>query len=124
MADIGRMGFSSKSYVTPDFIVKVVRPNHPDRYIVLDAKYARKDTIKNQFSLELFWKYVQLVFPTKRDADIVSLVLLQGRCDQNETPYRFDRPSFLNAFDYRIVPLTSQAETRNALWSVLSPWIE
>ena len=124
IADIGRMGFSSKSYVTPDFIVKVVRPDRPDRYIVLDAKYARKDTIKNQFSLELFWKYVQLVFPTKRDADIVSLVLLQGRCDQNETPYRFDRPSFLNAFDYRIVPLTSQEETRNALWSVLSPWIE
>lgn len=109
-----------KDYVTPDFILKICDAEGKERYVILDSKFSDLENIKKFKSAEMFFKYVHSIRPSNRfNEGVVSLILLQGRTKPSDLIYRFQGASFVNAIDYRIVPLSSRSETADALWDVL-----
>ena len=66
-------------YYTPDFLIKYEYADTPiEKYLLLDAKYSRVETVKNRELAELAYKYLFSVSPVTKDEHILGMCIFNG----------------------------------------------
>ena len=68
---------SRGSYYVPDYIIKI-KENEQEKYVIIDAKYARFDKVKYLFAPELVYKYLFSISPLNDKAEIIGLGIING----------------------------------------------
>lgn len=79
-------GHKNKVY-TPDFIIKIESPNKKNKYIILDSKWQKLNTLKKYTLKEIIYKYCYSIEGSE-EVDYLNTIILQGR-EEMETNYSF-----------------------------------
>ena len=66
-------------YYTPDFLIKYEYSDQPvEKYLILDAKFSRVETVKNRELAELAYKYLFSISPISDDGHILGMCIFNG----------------------------------------------
>lgn len=113
---------SKKGYYTPDFMLKFSFSEHDEEYIIFDAKFASRDTIKNFRLSEVIRKYSSELC-IAADCRAPKMVwILQGRVNSNEKAiWRYHNSPLVSvcrpATSFGIVSVNTTIEIRQRLWN-------
>lgn len=113
---------SKKGYYIPDFVLKFSSSEHDEEYIIFDAKFANRDTIKNFRLPEVIRKY-SCELCAAADCHAPKMVwILQGRINSNENAiWRYHNSSLVSTYrpitSYGIVSVNATVENRQRLWN-------
>ena len=113
---------SRKGYYTPDFVIKFSSSDHDEEYVIFDAKFAKRDAIKNFRMHEVIRKYSSELCAAA-DCHVPKMVwILQGRVNSSEkVMWRYhDSPmvsEYRPAASFGIVSINTTQEIRQRLWN-------
>lgn len=113
---------SRKGYYTPDFVIKFSSSDHDEEYVIFDAKFAKRDAIKNFRMHEVIRKYSSEICAAA-DCHVPKMVwILQGRVNSSEkVMWRYhDSPmvsEYRPAASFGIVSINTTQEIRQRLWN-------
>lgn len=113
---------SKKGYYTPDFVLKFSFSEHDEEYIVFDAKFASRDTIKNFRLPEVIRKYSCELCVAANSRAPKMVWILQGRVNSNEKAiWRYHNSPLVSvcrpATSFGIVSVNTTIEIRQRLWN-------
>ena len=113
---------SKKSYYTPDFVLKFSFSEHDEEYIIFDAKFASRDTIKNFRLPEVIRKYSCELCVAANSRAPKMVWILQGRVNSNEKAiWRYHNSPLVSvcrpATSFGIVSVNTTIEIRQRLWN-------
>lgn len=122
------------SYVTPDFVLKLAVPDKAPVYLIFDAKFRQRRTIKKYQSLEhavtsYFFNLASMDYGMAGEA-IKAVVLLQGRRDDSLTPAiePYYNSPLVDAFNYEpflgVIAPPQQADYGQYLWPLIDRQIQ
>ena len=72
------------SYYTPDYLLKIEQPQGGASYVVMDAKFSNKNTVKGRYIKDLVFKYLFSLSPKEQGSKVVGLCALYGKADSQE----------------------------------------
>ena len=113
---------SKKGYYTPDFVLKFSFSEHDEEYIIFDAKFASRDTIKNFRLPEVIRKYSSELCVAANSRAPKMVWILQGRVNSNEKAiWRYHNSPLVSvcrpATSFGIVSVNTTIEIRQRLWN-------
>ena len=113
---------SNKGYYTPDFVLKFSFSEHDEEYIIFDAKFASRDTIKNFRLPEVIRKYSCELCVAANSRAPKMVWILQGRVNSNEKAiWRYHNSPLVSvcrpATSFGIVSVNTTIEIRQRLWN-------
>lgn len=113
---------SKKGYYTPDFVLKFSFSEHDEEYIIFDAKFASRDTIKNFRLPEVIRKYSSELCVAANSRAPKMVWILQGRVNSNEKAiWRYHNSPLVSvcrpATSFGIVSVNTTIEIRQQLWN-------
>ncbi|MBS6218254.1 MAG: nuclease domain-containing protein [Flavonifractor plautii] len=113
---------SKKGYYTPDFVLKFSFSEHDEEYIIFDAKFASRDTIKNFRLPEVIRKYSCELCVAANSRAPKMVWILQGRVNSNEKAiWRYHNSPLVSvcrpATSFGIVSVNTTIEIRQRLWN-------
>ncbi len=113
---------SNKGYYTPDFVLKFSFSEHDEEYIIFDAKFASRDTIKNFRLSEVIRKYSSELCAAADCRAPKMVWILQGRVNSNEKAiWRYHNSPLVSvcrpATSFGIVSFNTTLEIRQRLWN-------
>ena len=113
---------SKKGYYTPDFVLKFSFSEHDEEYIIFDAKFASRDTIKNFRLPEVIRKYSSELCVAANSRAPKMVWILQGRVNSNEKAiWRYHNSPLVSvcrpATSFGIVSFNTTIEIRKRLWN-------
>lgn len=114
---------SRRGYYTPDFVLKFSLSEHDEEYIIFDAKFASRDTIKNFRLPEVIRKYSSELCVAANCRAPKMVWVLQGRVNSNEKAiWRYHNSPLVSvcrpATSFGIVSVnTTIIEIRQRLWN-------
>ena len=113
---------SKKGYYTPDFVLKFSFSEHDEEYIIFDAKFASRDTIKNFRLPEVIRKYSSELCVAANSRAPKMVWILQGRVNSNEKAiWRYHNSPLVSvcrpATSFGIVSVNTTIEIRKRLWN-------
>ena len=113
---------SKKGYYTPDFVLKFSFSEHDEEYIIFDAKFASRDTIKNFRLPEVIRKYSCELCVAANSREPKMVWILQGRVNSNEKAiWRYHNSPLVSvcrpATSFGIVSVNTTIEIRQRLWN-------
>lgn len=79
-------GYTTKVY-TPDFIIKIESPNKKNKYIILDSKWQKINTLKKYTLKDIIYKYCYSIEGSE-EVDYLNTIILQGR-EEIDSNYSF-----------------------------------
>lgn len=103
-------------YYTPDFLIKYEYSEQSvEKYLIIDAKFSRFETVKNRELAELAYKYLFSISPVSKEGHIIGMCIFNGISDL-ET----QSDVLTNIYDYELSnPITPRANivtlTENAV---------
>ena len=107
-------------YYTPDFLIKYEYTDKSiEKYLIVDAKFSRVDTVKNRELAELVYKYLFSISPISKEGHIIGMCIFNGILD-SET----QSDGLTNIYDFELAnPITPCANivtlTENAVNNVV-----
>ena len=113
---------SRNGYYTPDFVLKFSSSNHDEEYIIFDAKFANRDSIKNFRLHEVIRKYSSELCAAA-DCHVPKMVwILQGRVNSSEKAiWRYHDSPMVSKYrpvtSFGIVSVNTTQEIRQRLWN-------
>lgn len=113
---------TKKGYYSPDFVLKFSSSDHNEEYIILDAKFANRDTIRNIRLPEIIRKY-SCEMGISADVKTPKMVwILQGRVNSTEHAiWRYhNSPLAIQhhpTTSYGIVSVNTTVEIGQRLWN-------
>lgn len=113
---------SKKGYYTPDFVLKFSFSEHDEEYIIFDAKFASRDTIKNFRLPEVIRKYSSELCVAANSRAPKMVWILQGRVNSNEKAiWRYHNSPLVSvcrpATSFGIVSINTTIKIRKRLWN-------
>lgn len=72
-----------EEYYTPDFLIKI-RKGNSDKYLIFDAKFSSKETVKTYYVKDLVWKYINSISPITSNDSVLGLCIIYGKCTEND----------------------------------------
>ena len=113
---------SKKGYYTPDFVLKFSFSEHDEEYIIFDAKFASRDTIKNFRLPEVIRKYSSELCVAANSRAPKMVWILQGRVNSNEKAiWRYHNSPLVSVCrpttSFGIVSVNTTIEIRQRLWN-------
>ena len=113
---------SKKGYYTPDFVLKFSFSEHDEEYIIFDAKFASRDTIKNFRLPEVIRKYSSELCVAANSRAPKMVWILQGRVNSNEKAiWRYHNSPLVSVYrpatSFGIVSVNTTIEIRQRLWN-------
>lgn len=76
-------GFNTGSYYCPDYVIKVQRAGHC-QYIILDAKFSKRNTTKENYLCKLLYRYIISISAIDQEDSLLGLVIVNGKSDGTE----------------------------------------
>lgn len=76
-------GFNTGSYYHPDYVIKVQKAEHC-RYIVLDAKFSKRNTTKENYLCKLLYRYIISISTLDSKDSLLGLIIVNGKSDGTE----------------------------------------
>lgn len=113
---------TQKSYYTPDFILKFAISEHDEEYVILDAKFSSRQSIRDHHLPDVIRKY-SCEMGVAAEVPFPKMVwVLQGRVNSNENPIWRYHNSPLSAryhpnTSYGIVSVNTAVEVKQRLWN-------
>ena len=110
------------NYYTPDFVLKFSSSDHNEEYIIFDAKFSSRTTIRDYSLQDVIRKY-SCEFSTTSNSRAVKMVwILQGRVKNNENSIWYYHNSSLASLyhpftTYGIVPINTTLDIEQQLWN-------
>lgn len=77
LVDMRHTGSGDRSLWTPDYVLRLARPGYV-RYLILDAKYSKRDTVENYSLPSLYEKYYRDMAVYDLDAQVFTSVPILG----------------------------------------------
>lgn len=74
---------STGGYYHPDYVIKIQKPEHC-RYIILDAKFSKRNTTKENYLCKLLYRYVISISTIDPEDSLLGLVIVNGKSDGTE----------------------------------------
>lgn len=113
---------SKKGYYSPDFVLKFSQSEHDEEYIIFDAKFANRDTIKNFRMKEIIHKYSSELCAVADCCAPKMVWILQGRVNSKETAiWRYHNSPLASLYQpitsFGIVSVNTTIEIRQRLWN-------
>lgn len=115
---------TSRSYYTPDFVLKFSSNEHNEEYAIFDAKFSSRANIKERHLPEVIRKY-SIEMEAAADIQRVKMVwVLQGRVNSNENSiWRYHNSPMAYMYhpttSYGVVSINTTSEIRQRLWEEL-----
>ena len=109
-------------YYTPDFVVKFSSSEHDEEYVIFDAKFSSRASIKNYSLPEIIRKY-SCELSTTSDIHAPKMVwVLQGRVNSNENAiWRYHNSPLVSIYrpitSFGIVSINTAVEIKQQLWN-------
>ncbi|MCC8357387.1 MAG: hypothetical protein LJU34_06040 [Oscillospiraceae bacterium] len=82
-------------YYTPDYIVKL-DINGVSKYLILDAKFSDRNSVKSFYVKDLAFKYLFSISPIDVKDFVLGMCIIYGKCSE--------RDSFESAYDKQMLP--------------------
>lgn len=110
----------NNSYYTPDFVLKFV-DGEKESYVILDSKYANRNSIVRYRLKECIWNYGVEIEPCKENAEIKMIWLLQGRIDDSRITYILNNSPnsqrCMRTKSYGVISVNTKINSREKLWT-------
>lgn len=117
---------SRNNYYTPDFLLKIRYKEYPAVYLIFDAKYSTRNTIKNYYFDKTIIQYACELSDT-RGQSVKMVWLLQGRVDDSEYLEKYHisplAQKYKPAISYGIASINTKNDAMEKLWDEISPYI-
>ena len=68
------------SYYCPDYVIKIQRSEHC-QYIILDAKFSKRNTTKENYLSKLLYRYIISISAIDPEDSLLGLVIVNGKSD-------------------------------------------
>lgn len=113
---------TQKGYYTPDFILKFALSEHDEEYVILDAKFSSRQSIRDHHLQEVIRKY-SCEIRVAAEVQFPQMVwILQGRVNSSENAIWRYHNSPLSAkyhpsASYGIVSVNTAVEVKQRLWN-------
>ena len=108
------------SYYSPDFVLKFSR-GKDEKYVVLDSKYANRNSIIKYRLRECIWNYGVEVEAREETAGVEMMWLLQGRRDDSAAIYTLSNSpnaqKCKHTRSYGIISINTKDNNRKRLWN-------
>ena len=108
------------SYYSPDFVLKFSR-GKDEKYVVLDSKYANRNSIIKYRLRECIWNYGVEVEAREETAGVEMMWLLQGRIDDSAAIYTLSNSpnaqKCKHTRSYGIISINTKDNNRKRLWN-------
>jgi hypothetical protein len=119
---------SGNSYYTPDFLFKLqAGAGFPPYYVILDAKYAARNIIKEHHIKEAIIKYSSELADSLQGHAIKMVWLLQGRIDNAPDLERYHNSPLARKYkpdvSYGIVSVNTKADGLPKLWTEITNFL-
>lgn len=75
--------FNKGSYYYPDYVIKIQRAEHC-QYIILDAKFSKRNTAKENYLCKLLYRYIISISAIDPEDSLLGLVIVNGKSDGTE----------------------------------------
>lgn len=75
--------FNTGGYYHPDYVIKVQRANQC-QYIILDAKFSKRNTTKENYLCKLLFRYIISISTIAPEDSLFGLVIVNGKSDGTE----------------------------------------
>jgi len=75
--------FSKGSYYYPDYVIKIQRAERC-QYIILDAKFSKRNTTKENYLCKLLYRYIISISAIDPEDSLLGLVIVNGKSDGTE----------------------------------------
>ena len=75
--------FNTGGYYHPDYVIKVQRADQC-QYIILDAKFSKRNTTKENYLCKLLFRYVMSISAIHPEDSLWGLVIVNGKSDGTE----------------------------------------
>ena len=75
--------FNTGGYYCPDYVIKIQRAEHC-WYIILDAKFSKRNTTKENYLCKLLYRYVISISTIAPEDSLLGLVIVNGKSDGAE----------------------------------------
>lgn len=75
--------FNTGGYYHPDYVIKVQRANQC-QYIILDAKFSKRNTTKENYLRKLLFRYIISISTIDLEDSLLGLVIVNGKSDGTE----------------------------------------
>lgn len=72
--------FNTGGYYHPDYVIKVQRANQR-QYIILDAKFSKRNTTKENYLCKLLFRYIISISTIDPEDSLLGLVIVNGKSD-------------------------------------------
>ena len=111
-----------KSYYTPDFVLKFSSTYHNEEYIIFDAKFANRETIKNIRLPEVIRKYSREIGVAAEVQAPKMVWILQGRVNSCENAiWKYHNSPMASRYQpitsFGIASINTAVEIRQRLWN-------
>lgn len=111
-----------KGYYSPDFVLKFSSSEHDEEYIIFDAKFANRKTIKNFRLPEVICKYSCGLCAAAECCTPKMVWVMQGRVNPSENAiWRYHNSPLATKYkpitSYGIVSINTAIEIRQRLWN-------
>lgn len=109
-------------YFTPDFVLKFKSLQSEEEYVIFDAKFSKRETIKNYRLPEAILKYSSEIAVASNSHVPKMVWILQGRVNSNENViFRYHNSPLSSQFQpitsYGIASINTAIERKQYLWN-------
>lgn len=81
--DVESRGFNTGSYYCPDYVIKIQRAESCG-YIILDAKFSKRNTTKENYLCKLLYRYLISISAIAPEDSLLGLAIVNGKSDGTE----------------------------------------